>query len=151
MTALAKYDAAKRALAIATSVDEFKAVILDAKLLMVVAKAAKDEEMEMQARKLRFQAERALGLLLEAQRQGVGLNKGAVAGGTKVGPRGSYVDPRDTRPTLAEAGIDKHLATRARKAAKIPEAEFETAVIQGKRPQRFLTPTQQKNQRDSAM
>ena len=50
---------------------------------------------------------------MQAQRETVGLAQGASAGGRKEGPRGSYLDPRDTRPTLAEAGIDKHLADRA--------------------------------------
>jgi hypothetical protein len=32
------------------------------------------------------------------------------------------------QPTLAAAGIDKHLADRARKAAAMPEAEFEAQL-----------------------
>jgi hypothetical protein len=60
------------------------------------------------AAEIRFRAERRIGELLEAQRDGVGLNAGLLL-------RGSEMDPRDTRPTLAEAGIDKHLADRARK------------------------------------
>jgi len=41
-------------------------------------------------------------------------NLGAAAGGKKESPRGSYTDPRDKQPTLAEAGIDKNLAEAAR-------------------------------------
>jgi len=80
------------------------------------------------AAEIRFRAERRIGTLLDEQRNGVGLNAGAVAGGTKDGSRGSYLDPRDTRPTLAEAGIDKHLADRARKLAA---AEILTARVAG--------------------
>jgi hypothetical protein len=36
---------------------------------------------------------------------------------------GSRSDPSNARPTLAEAGIDKHLADRARKYAAIPSRE----------------------------
>jgi hypothetical protein len=32
--------------------------------------------------------------------------------------------PVDRAPTLAEAGIDKHVADRARKYAAIPQAQF---------------------------
>ncbi len=36
--------------------------------------------------------------------------------------------PSDIRPTLAEAGIDKNLADRARKYAAVPEEQFEAVV-----------------------
>ena len=39
---------------------------------------------------------------MEAQRETVGLNPGILR-------RGSDMDPREDVPTLAEAGIDKHL------------------------------------------
>lgn len=52
--------------------------------------------------------------MIAGQKATVGLNKGAAAGGHKDGPRGSFVEPRDTSPTLAEAGIDKKLSARAR-------------------------------------
>jgi hypothetical protein len=38
------------------------------------------------------------------------------------------VEDGPTHPTLAEAGIDKHLADRARKAAAVPAEEFEKVV-----------------------
>jgi hypothetical protein len=63
---------------------------------------------------IRFRGKRRLGELMTAQRESVGLNKGTLR-------RGSESDPRDDRPTLAEAGIDKHLADRARKFAAIPD------------------------------
>jgi len=68
------------------------------------------------------------GELIQAQRETVGLNRGAK--GSKV--TGSKRDPlKDDRPTLAEAGIDKRLADRARKYAAIPEAEFERELRRG--------------------
>lgn len=54
---------------------------------------------------IRIRAERRIGELMEAQREGVGFNSGAMGVGSEVRV--------DGRPTLAEAGIDKHLADRA--------------------------------------
>ena len=34
-----------------------------------------------------------------------------------------------TPPTLADAGIDKHLALRARKLAAVPEQQFEQQIV----------------------
>jgi hypothetical protein len=63
-----------------------------------------------------WRAERRLGEMIAEQRASVGLNQGAVKGrtGTKSVP---VLDPR---PTLTAAGIDKHLADRARKMAAVP-------------------------------
>jgi hypothetical protein len=60
--------------------------------------------------------------MIAEQKATVGLAKG-VAGRSKKGQtRGSAGVPRiDEPPTLAEAGIDKHLADRARKLSAIPE------------------------------
>ncbi len=58
-------------------------------------------------------ATRRLDQLRQAQKETVGLNAGAAAGGEKEGPRGLYVNPRDDRPTLASQGIDKNLAHQA--------------------------------------
>jgi len=55
---------------------------------------------------------------MAAQRETVGLAKGGQpyrATGSKRGP---------VEPTLAEAGIDKHLADRARELASVPSEEF---------------------------
>jgi hypothetical protein len=58
--------------------------------------------------------------LISAQKATVGLNRGAK--GSKV--TGVQRTPvKDDRPTLAEAGIDKNLAQRARKLAAMSEEE----------------------------
>jgi len=52
--------------------------------------------------------------MIIAQKETVGLNgglAGKVITGTGTGP------PKDTRPTLAEAGIDKKLSSRSQKLA----------------------------------
>lgn len=56
-----------------------------------------------------------------AQKATTGLAKGAREKGTS---RGADRDPRQF-PSLAEAGIDKHLADRARKLAALSETTFE--------------------------
>ena len=53
---------------------------------------------------------------------------GAAAGGTKESPRGSYVEPRDTTPTLAEICITKKQSANAQKLASIPEPEFRERI-----------------------
>jgi hypothetical protein len=47
-----------------------------------------------------MRAERRLGECIRAQKETVGLNEGALR-------RGADMEPRDARPTLADAGIDK--------------------------------------------
>ena len=70
-----------------------------------------------------LRAERRLGELIRAQKETVGLNTG------KRGDRGPRSAPRsDTRPTLAEVGIDKKLSSRAQKLAAGPEDEFEVML-----------------------
>jgi hypothetical protein len=73
---------------------------------------------------IRIRAERRVGELIAAQRQTVGLNHGSATEGIgRRGKRGSESDPHSEPVTLAEAGIDKHLADRARKLAAVPVDE----------------------------
>lgn len=118
---LVRYDAACRALAEAKAVDEVKKIRDVAEAMRAYAKQAKNKQLETDAAEIRFRAERRVGELIAAQRETEGLNRGAK--GSIVS--GSKRDPlKDDRPTLAEAGIDKHLADRARKLAAIPERKF---------------------------
>ena len=70
-----------------------------------------------------MRAERRLGELIKAQKETVGLNKG----GNPNLPTGTQSEPV-VRPTLAEAGIDKKLSSRAQKLAAVPAAKFERMV-----------------------
>ena len=127
--ALVRYDAACRAIAAARSVHEVRKIHSMAEAMRAFAKQAKNRSLEIDAAEIRFRAERRVGELMDAQRATEGLSKGAAGGGKKAGPRGSLLDPRDKRPTLAEAGInDKHLADRARKLAAIPKDVFDPMV-----------------------
>ncbi|MEX2176016.1 MAG: hypothetical protein WD872_16760, partial [Pirellulaceae bacterium] len=96
---------------------------------------AKNKQLEIDATEIRIRAERRLGELIAEQKATAGMNKGAVPG--KTGSKG--VPVLDDRPTLAAAGIDKHLADRAQKLAAVPEAEFEQ--------ERFMTSRRKKGRR----
>jgi hypothetical protein len=140
VTQLVKYDAACKALAAARVVDEAKQIRDVHIALRAYAKQAKNRQLESDALDIRLRAERRIGELIADQKKTVGLNQGARGGGRKDSPRGSVSDPRDKRPTLAEAGIDKHIADRARKLAKMKPAQFEemlaaekSRVVSGRR------------------
>lgn len=114
---LALYEKACQALAQAKSIDEVKDVRDKAEAMRAYARQSRNRQLEIDASEIRFRAERRLGELMQEQRESVGLNAGARGLGTQVRV--------DTKPTLAEVGIDKNLADRARKYAAIPAQKFE--------------------------
>jgi phage N-6-adenine-methyltransferase len=124
---LARYEAACRALAEAKSIDEVRDIRDQAAALRAYAQQAKNKQLEQDAIEIRWRAERRIGEIIAAQKETVGLASGGEHGGRKK-IDGSRTDPSIQRPTLAEAGIDKHLADRARKLAAIPAAEFEERI-----------------------
>jgi N6-adenosine-specific RNA methylase IME4 len=128
MTALVKYDAACRALAEARSVDEVKDIHDKAVAMQHYARQAKNRDLEADAVEIRMRATRKLDQLRQAQKETVGLNRGAAGGGKRFGLRGSLTDPRDLRPTLASQGIDKHLAHDARVLGALSDQQFEEAI-----------------------
>jgi len=69
---------------------------------------------------IRERAERRIGQLIEAQKETVGL----ASGGQPYQSTGSGRDPVERQPTLDDAGIDKHLADRARKLGWLSDEEF---------------------------
>ncbi len=136
MTALVKYEAARRALAAARAVDEVKDIRDKAEAMRVYARQAKDRQLEIDDAEIRIRAERRLGEMIQAQKKTVGLNvgaKGSIVTGTSGGPlkivTGTSRGPlKDDRPTLADAGISKNLSSRAQKLAAVPEDKFEELV-----------------------
>lgn len=117
---LARYEAACRAIAEAKSVDEVKAIRDTAEAMRAAAHIAKNKQAEIDMAEIRFRGERRLGELMAAQRE---------AGLLKAGnPNGFSENPLGKPVTLAEAGIDKNLADRARKFAAIPDDEFDNIV-----------------------
>lgn len=122
---LVKYDAACRAIAAAVLVDEVKEIRNVASAMAAYAHQAKNKQMESDAVAIRMRAERRLGEMIEAQRKIVGMNEG-----TKGSPvKGARVSDK---PTLAEAGIDKNLAHRARTFAAMTPTAFEGLVDQAR-------------------
>lgn len=118
MSALAKYEAAREALAVCKSVDEVKNWADRAAATQAYARMAKDKGLEVDAAEIRIRAERRLGEMLLEQKATVGMAK---PGPKKIGT--------STEPiSLAEVGIDKKLSARAQKIAKVPAAEFEAEV-----------------------
>jgi N6-adenosine-specific RNA methylase IME4 len=114
---LVKYEQACRALAAARSVDECKHIRDTAEAIRVYARQANNKQLEIDASEIRFRAERRVGELIDLQRENSGLHVGG-----RPPKTGTKTDPVFT---LAEAGIDKHLADRARKYAAISDDDFE--------------------------
>jgi N6-adenosine-specific RNA methylase IME4 len=126
------YDSACRALAKARSVDEVKGIRDKAVAMEHYARQAKNRDLEADAIEIRMRATRKLDQLRQAQKETVGLNRGAAGGGEKTGPRGLLVNPRDLRPTLASQGIDKALAQQARVLGAMSDAAFERKVAEAR-------------------
>jgi phage N-6-adenine-methyltransferase len=122
---LVRYDAACRALAEAKSVDEVKDILDKSVALKAYARQAKNKDMEADAAEIRIRAERRIGEMIEAQREADLLSKG----GRPSKKTGSATDPVSKKPSFEEAGIDKHLADRSRKAAKLEETDFEERLV----------------------
>jgi N6-adenosine-specific RNA methylase IME4 len=122
--AVSLYDTARQALAAAHSIDEAKTLRDKSEAMRVYARQANDREMEVHASEIRIRAERRIGELIAAQRDGPGLAQGRrsdLMGRSDLGCGPTQVE----KPTLAEAGIGKNLADRARKLAALREDEFE--------------------------
>jgi hypothetical protein len=115
---LVRYDAACKALAEARAVDEVQDIRNKAEAMRVYGMQAKNKTLEVDAAEIRIRAERKLGELIAEQKRGAGLAKP----GPKSVPTGNRI------PTLAEAGIDKKLSSRAQKMAAVPADEFEAEV-----------------------
>jgi hypothetical protein len=130
------YDAAKAALAQAVKVDEVKNIRDKAAAMKAAAKVAKDKELESDAHEIRMRAERRLGELMEQQKKTIGLNKGGKS------EHRNRVATKPGKVTLAEVGIGKNLAHRARTAAKPSNQEFEQQVTAEKK--QIKSPTKPK-------
>jgi len=128
MTKLVRYDAACRALAEARSVNEILQIRDAWTAIQAAARVAKNRSLEADAVAIRMRATRELDKLRQAQKESVGLNRGAAGGGKKTSPRGLLKNPRDQRPTLASQGIDKNLAHQARVLGRLSDESFEAAV-----------------------
>jgi hypothetical protein len=127
MPQMIRYDAACKALAEAKAVDEVQDIRNKADAMRIYGMQAKNKTLEIDAAEIRIRAERKLGELLIQQKADTGLNTGNQFKHAAV-PTGN----RREIPTLAEAGIDKKLSSRAQKLAAVPHAEFEAEVKEWK-------------------
>jgi len=132
MTALIRYDAARRALAAAHRVDEVKAIRDKAEAVRVYAKQAGDFDLQNQAAEIRIRAERRAGqLLLDMEknpgRRGEGRPR---KDGTKfTRSSGSTAYP----PKLEDIGVSKDQSSKwQRLALLVDEATFERALVQAR-------------------
>jgi phage N-6-adenine-methyltransferase len=124
MNMLVRYDAACRAVAEAKSVDEVKELRDKAEAMRAYARQAKNKTLEIDAAEIRIRAERRIGAIMAAQREAGGLADGGDAMRARVAGKPEVA----TRLTLAEVGIDKNLADRARKLAAVPQEAFDAKL-----------------------
>lgn len=132
MTALIRYDAARRALAAAHRVDEVKAIRDKAEAVRTYAKLAGDLQLQNQACEIRLRAERRAGqLLLEMEknpgRRGEGRPR---KDGTKVTRSASA---SAYPPKLEDIGVSKDQSSKwQRLALLVDEATFDKALVQAR-------------------
>jgi len=158
-SALVRYDAARRALAEARTVDEVKTIRNKAAAMAEYARRAKDTALIDDATAIKLDAERRLGEMINEQKETVGLATGAAG----IGRSASAVPEkyRTQPPTLAEAGIGKKLSAHAQKLAALAPAEFEArkaaakkearASVESPRAERFAAKKERRAEREAEL
>jgi N6-adenosine-specific RNA methylase IME4 len=126
MTALIRYDAAKRALAEAHRIDEVKSIRDKAVAMQAYAEQAKDTTLIVQATEIRMRAGRRAGELLiemadrKERHDGRNVKGKTVQGLPRVTP--------EKAPKLADLGINKTQSSRWQKLAALDDDTFEHKV-----------------------
>jgi len=123
----AQYSAAKRALAVAVKVEQAKHVHDVASTMAVYAYKAKDPDMAGDAAEIVARATRVIGEINDAEKKA---GKQAKPTGR---PSRNRVPKRPDLPSLADRGVDKHLADRARRLFRMIEPAFEREVARVRR------------------
>jgi 16S rRNA G966 N2-methylase RsmD len=113
---------AERALIDALSVREVQAVYFQAIAMEALAKAAKNPEKMGEAIEIKMWSERRLGEMMAASPKA---KAGRIPARNRVGEKPELA--------LAEAGIDKNLADRARKALALDRPTFEATVAEARK------------------
>jgi hypothetical protein len=138
VTALIKYDAARRAIAAAHRVDEAKKIRDKAEAVRTYTKLAGDLDMQNMAAEIRIRAERRAGqLLLEMEK-----NPGTRGEGRprKDGTKRRSASFTALPPKLDEIGISKDQSSKwQRLALLVDESTFERALIQAREKNGELT------------
>ena len=116
------YDQCCAALAECRTTDEARHIRDKAKAIAVYARQAKNRTLEADACEIRLRAERRLGQMLLEHKATVGFANGGDAQRTRFRPG------TESKPTLAEAGIDKKLSMNAQRLAKLSNPEFDGSI-----------------------
>jgi len=129
--ALAKVEAAYKALAEARTVDELKHIRNQAEAIRYAAKQAQmGIEMINDAAELKLRAERQAGELL------AGMEKAKGGGDTSTGNR---VQPVQEPPTLSDLGVEKWQAARWQQISEMPQDNFEQYIAETRSEQAEVT------------
>jgi hypothetical protein len=135
---------AKQQIAQAATIDQVNDIRKRAMALAAYALQANKRQLKEEAEAIRMMAERRIGQMMQEQKKTVGLNTGTAGRGrARKGGFSKNPPKEDARPTLAEAGIDKNLAHRARKAAAKSEDEF-AEEVEAKRAEARELPSKEK-------
>jgi N6-adenosine-specific RNA methylase IME4 len=127
----AEYSAAHRALAAAIKIEQAAHVKNVAEGMEILAIKAKDGVLAGSAAEIKVLAARRIGALIKAEGDAGKLAKGGAEKG--VGRRGMRVSEKPALLTLADRGVDKNLAHRARLLEAMSASRFEREVIKVKR------------------
>ena len=119
------FQEAKREISEAKTVEKVNDIRKKAMALAAYALQANNRQLKEEAEAIRMMAERRIGQMMQEQKKTVGLNAGTAGRGRpKKGGLSKNPPKKDAHPTLAEAGIDKNLAHKARKAAAKSDDAF---------------------------
>lgn len=124
---LTKYEAARNALQVASTVDEVKDIRDKSEAMAAYARQAKDKELLKWATEIKVRAERRAGQMLAEMPKATGAK---MKGGTTGGP--IVVPPANDAQTLAEIGVTKNESSRWQKLAAVSDEQFESAVASAK-------------------
>ena len=124
VNSLVQYDAARKALQAAHSVDEVRDIKDKAEAVRAYARQAGDTEMQNWAVEIKLRAERRAGeLLAEMKKAGILATLGDIEK-----QRERCVDKGTSVKTLDELEIRRHDAAKWQRLANVPEDEFELAI-----------------------
>jgi N6-adenosine-specific RNA methylase IME4 len=116
------YDEACRAIAVALNAEKVMHIRRTANAARAAARAAGNKIAEIDMAEVRIRAERRVGRIMSMQHEAFGTAQGRRS---DLGPDPTQVD---TPITLAEMGIGKHLADRARKLEELSDHDFEQLI-----------------------
>lgn len=125
LPALSFYDTARQALAQAKTLSEVKDIVDRGAAVREFARRAKDQTLKADAQEIIWRSERRLGEMLIEIKKTTGF---APAGRPPKEEIGSESEPIIRPATLADAGVDKKLSSRAQKLASISERAIEARI-----------------------